>query len=445
MILELWWSGDWCLSTPVNAVPASPTWRHRTGQIHWQRSRRSGPRANIPLTTGGPYLCHPRRPAQVNGYAVGRFICHRTHLSESPPGRPCDGADQRRWLIGDLRRCPTSRSDGSDRWDATPPPDCPTYLNQTALTWLFAIRVIQVRWDRTTPDGRDPPTGGQPSDSAESPSGSRWLQPATVSEGRLVRGDRRQGGVPAEGKPTCFGYVADLRHQTQQTAVVRGSTRPRHARQPAGHVPHRRRRGHPRPAPLPQPAVRTPARLVPHHHADHRDGQHGQSPYAHPPPDNDTGDDTPRPDPAAEVSEQLERLKWFLWHGNVFRALQTITDIIRRRAARPTSRRIHPVGQDRMYPAQARRTGAAAADIRKDRRVPDQQHCGRPAAGRLGVAHPPRRAAPPGAALATRSARCRSRLAARRRSGSNAAWRDSVGLHRIRPTATCLHTGSSTG
>ncbi len=26
---------------------------------------------------------------------------------------------------------------------------------------------------------------------------------------------------------------------------------------------------------------------------------------------------------AAEVIEELERLKWLLWHGNVFRALQT--------------------------------------------------------------------------------------------------------------------------
>lgn len=42
----------------------------------------------------------------------------------------------------------------------------------------------------------------------------------------------------------------------------------------------------------------------------------------------------PRPDPdfpdmpavdlAGQTTAQLERLKWFLWHGNVFRALQTI-------------------------------------------------------------------------------------------------------------------------
>ena len=31
------------------------------------------------------------------------------------------------------------------------------------------------------------------------------------------------------------------------------------------------------------------------------------------------------PELAAEALEELERLKWYLWHGNVFLALQTIT------------------------------------------------------------------------------------------------------------------------
>jgi hypothetical protein len=30
---------------------------------------------------------------------------------------------------------------------------------------------------------------------------------------------------------------------------------------------------------------------------------------------------------AAEVAEELERLKWSLWHGNLFRALQTVDDL----------------------------------------------------------------------------------------------------------------------
>jgi hypothetical protein len=31
---------------------------------------------------------------------------------------------------------------------------------------------------------------------------------------------------------------------------------------------------------------------------------------------------------ANEIGTQLQRLKWFCWHGNVFRALQTIDDLI---------------------------------------------------------------------------------------------------------------------
>ena len=38
--------------------------------------------------------------------------------------------------------------------------------------------------------------------------------------------------------------------------------------------------------------------------------------------------DEPPADLAGEISTQLQRLKWFCWHGNVFRALQTVDDLI---------------------------------------------------------------------------------------------------------------------
>ena len=38
--------------------------------------------------------------------------------------------------------------------------------------------------------------------------------------------------------------------------------------------------------------------------------------------------DEPPADLAGEIGTQLQRLKWFCWHGNVFRALQTIDDIL---------------------------------------------------------------------------------------------------------------------
>src|SRR5450759_3052991 len=45
-----------------------------------------------------------------------------------------------------------------------------------------------------------------------------------------------------------------------------------------------------------------------------------------PPPDPDLPA-APPPDLAADVGGQLESVKWFLWHGNVFRALQIIDEL----------------------------------------------------------------------------------------------------------------------
>jgi hypothetical protein len=48
----------------------------------------------------------------------------------------------------------------------------------------------------------------------------------------------------------------------------------------------------------------------------------------HPLPPDPEFPDTPPTDLACEVAAQLERLMWFCWHGNVFRALPTIDDIL---------------------------------------------------------------------------------------------------------------------
>ena len=47
-----------------------------------------------------------------------------------------------------------------------------------------------------------------------------------------------------------------------------------------------------------------------------------------PPPPGPEFPDEPPADLANEIGTQLQRLKWFCWHGNVFRALQTIDDLI---------------------------------------------------------------------------------------------------------------------
>ena len=88
-------------------------------------------------------------------------------------------------------------------------------------------------------------------------------------------------GRPRPGAAQLLRVRADLRHQAE-TAALRGAHIPRHGGQPAGHVPHRRWRGHPRTALPPQPAGRAPARLVPPHDADHGHDQHGQIPATAP-------------------------------------------------------------------------------------------------------------------------------------------------------------------
>ena len=63
-----------------------------------------------------------------------------------------------------------------------------------------------------------------------------------------------------------------------------------------------------------------------HDDADHRHGQHGQEPATAPP--GPKSPDEPPAGLANEIGTQLQRLKWFCRHGNVFRALQTIGELI---------------------------------------------------------------------------------------------------------------------
>lgn len=47
---------------------------------------------------------------------------------------------------------------------------------------------------------------------------------------------------------------------------------------------------------------------------------------------------------AADAAKELERLKWFLWHGNVFRALQVLGDLgmdLEEDEASPAQRKTH--------------------------------------------------------------------------------------------------------
>ena len=68
--------------------------------------------------------------------------------------------------------------------------------------------------------------------------------------------------MPAIGRSRCFGYVQTYDSNPKRRIFEVLASQGMRA-QPAGHLPHRRRRGHPRPAAPPQSAGRAPAGLVP--------------------------------------------------------------------------------------------------------------------------------------------------------------------------------------
>ena len=54
----------------------------------------------------------------------------------------------------------------------------------------------------------------------------------------------------------------------------------------------------------------------------------GMAKSLRPPPPDPEIRDAPPAGLASEIGTQLQRLKWFCWHGNVFRALQTVDGLI---------------------------------------------------------------------------------------------------------------------
>ena len=84
---------------------------------------------------------------------------------------------------------------------------------------------------------------------------------------------------------------------------------------------------------VPEPGIRALAGLVPRHDAADRDGpdDQGVGRWRRPPPAGPAGDDGGRRSwkrlDGADAEKPLESLKWHLWHGNVYRALQIIEDL----------------------------------------------------------------------------------------------------------------------
>ena len=56
-------------------------------------------------------------------------------------------------------------------------------------------------------------------------------------------------------------------------------------------------------------------------------GQLAKGLRAPPPAESDDEEEDEEDYPDVDVARELERLKWFLWHGNVFRTLETIEDL----------------------------------------------------------------------------------------------------------------------
>ena len=201
--------------------------------------------------------------------AAGRAAARAHHPGAGLPAGPLRRAGLLRPHRRPARRAAAAGPDAAPHRGTPPDPGRgPAAGGRTRRRAAQLHRHLPTRPRGTAPPG--PAAGRRPGRRL------RALQPAALPHRRLVRGDRRQGR-PDRGHAQLFRVRADLRHQTE-TAAVRSAESPGDAGQPAGHLPHRRRRGHPRPALLPQPPSRAPARLVPPHHAHHRHGQHGQVP-----------------------------------------------------------------------------------------------------------------------------------------------------------------------
>jgi hypothetical protein len=168
-------------------------------------------------------------------------------------------------------------------------------------------------------DGRPGFITGRPAEWAELP---RPDLPSVVGRGggdvhSCTQRTRRDGwfeviagkAMPADGRSSCSGTC------TPTTANPNGGrskySPPRECTsQSAGHLPHRRRRRH-LPACL-ATSIRRPSTCWtgPPHDADAQLAQLAKGLRC--PPETSTN-----------TAQELQRVKWFLWHGNVFRARHT--------------------------------------------------------------------------------------------------------------------------
>ena len=134
--------------------------------------------------------------------------------------------------------------------------------------------------------------------------------------------------MKADGDPTCFAFVTnvDTKSKRRLFEVLKSKGLQMNQRveflTDGGDTRARA-------AVVPVPGIGALAGLVPHHDAAHRDGPDDQGPGRRgggpAPPSRATTRRNGRMEPNRR--EPLERLKWHLWHGNVYRALQITEEL----------------------------------------------------------------------------------------------------------------------
>ena len=131
--------------------------------------------------------------------------------------------------------------------------------------------------------------------------------------------------IPADGRPACFGYVQtyDTKPRRRLFEVLRSQGM--QANQQVTFLTH----GSEDIRDIPCYLNAQAEHLLDWFHLTMRiTVMANMAKSLRPPPPDPEFPDIPPADLAGEVAAQLERLKWFCWHGNVFRALQIIDDIL---------------------------------------------------------------------------------------------------------------------
>ncbi len=129
-----------------------------------------------------------------------------------------------------------------------------------------------------------------------------------------------------EKSKKCFGFVQTFRRKAA-TAALRAAEVAGHGDESTGDVSLRWRRRRAAVAAVFEPGGGVLAGLVSHHDADHGDETDGQRLAKEAKPSADIAAEPAAGPKGKSIENELQSLKWNLWHGNVDRALERIEDL----------------------------------------------------------------------------------------------------------------------